>query len=247
MPRFEWGDIIRIHLKKSGSDIVYSLIIKCWLVFLSCRIFRPITNSIWLICMLLSDAVYIRNIPKNEEQLEVRIGCFFLLIMRISWGENLHKVQKMTTINGGVWYAQSVFQRIPLSENVHNVCVDSSTVWCMSVFNPVWYSYLGVNVGPSFFARPLLRSQSEYSLKSWYLSVPRGLLDTMALRVIELCILFFDIWYPFNRPWRPMWLWNVQAPIFSIQSAHRWRWSCQSYTLAVLYSSLEKFCCTNYC
>jgi hypothetical protein len=30
-------------------------------------------------------------------------------------------------------------------------------------------------------------------------------------------------------PWRPMVLWDIEAPIFSRQSAHRWRWGCQPY------------------
>jgi hypothetical protein len=30
--------------------------------------------------------------------------------------------------------------------------------------------------------------------------------------------------YLCNRPWRPIGLWDVEAPTFSRQSAHRWRW-----------------------
>jgi hypothetical protein len=37
-----------------------------------------------------------------------------------------------------------------------------------------------------------------------------------------------------NRPWRPIGFWDVEAPTFSRQSAHRWRW-CQAYALAALY------------
>jgi hypothetical protein len=29
--------------------------------------------------------------------------------------------------------------------------------------------------------------------------------------------------------WRPIGLWDVEAPTFSRQSAHRWRWGCQPY------------------
>jgi hypothetical protein len=29
--------------------------------------------------------------------------------------------------------------------------------------------------------------------------------------------------YPCNRPWRPIGLWDVEAPTFSRKSAHRWR------------------------
>jgi hypothetical protein len=38
-----------------------------------------------------------------------------------------------------------------------------------------------------------------------------------------------------NRPWRPRGLWDVEAPIFSGQSAHIWRWGCQPYAPAAIY------------
>jgi hypothetical protein len=38
--------------------------------------------------------------------------------------------------------------------------------------------------------------------------------------------------YPCNRPCRPIGLWDIEAPIFSVQSAHRWRWGCQPYAQA---------------
>jgi hypothetical protein len=41
--------------------------------------------------------------------------------------------------------------------------------------------------------------------------------------------------YPCNRPWRPIGLWYVEAPTFSRQSAHRWRWGSQLYASAALY------------
>jgi hypothetical protein len=34
---------------------------------------------------------------------------------------------------------------------------------------------------------------------------------------------------PVNKPWSPTGLWDVEAPTFSSQSAHRWRWG---YSLA---------------
>jgi hypothetical protein len=39
---------------------------------------------------------------------------------------------------------------------------------------------------------------------------------------------------PCNKPWRPIRLWDVEAPKFSKQSANRWRWDCQSYAPAAL-------------
>jgi hypothetical protein len=41
--------------------------------------------------------------------------------------------------------------------------------------------------------------------------------------------------YPCNRPWRPIGLWDVEAPTYSRQSAHRWRWGCKPYAPAILY------------
>jgi hypothetical protein len=41
--------------------------------------------------------------------------------------------------------------------------------------------------------------------------------------------------YPCNTPWRPIGLWDVEAPTFSGQSAHRWRWDCQPYASATIY------------
>jgi hypothetical protein len=38
-----------------------------------------------------------------------------------------------------------------------------------------------------------------------------------------------------SRAWRPTWLWGVEALTFSIQSAHRWRWSWEPYAIAALY------------
>jgi hypothetical protein len=35
-------------------------------------------------------------------------------------------------------------------------------------------------------------------------------------------------------PWRPIGLSDFEAPTFSGQSAHRWRWGCQPYTQAIL-------------
>jgi hypothetical protein len=40
---------------------------------------------------------------------------------------------------------------------------------------------------------------------------------------------------PCNRPWRLIRLWDVEAPTFSRQSAHRWRRGCQPYAPAALY------------
>jgi hypothetical protein len=38
-----------------------------------------------------------------------------------------------------------------------------------------------------------------------------------------------------NRPWRPIELWDVEAPTFSRQSGQRWQGSCQPDAPATLY------------
>jgi hypothetical protein len=40
---------------------------------------------------------------------------------------------------------------------------------------------------------------------------------------------------PCNRPWRSIGLWDVEAPTFSRQSDHRWRWGYQPYAPAAVY------------
>jgi hypothetical protein len=40
--------------------------------------------------------------------------------------------------------------------------------------------------------------------------------------------------YPCSRLWRPTGLWDIEAPTFFRQSAHRWRWG-QPYAPAALY------------
>jgi hypothetical protein len=36
-------------------------------------------------------------------------------------------------------------------------------------------------------------------------------------------------------PWRLIGLWDVEAPTFSWQSVHRWRWGCQPYAPGALH------------
>jgi hypothetical protein len=83
-------------------------------------------NRIRLFRKFLSNALYIKNIRKNEEELEV--------MMRIRRGENMHKEQEMTTRNGGGTYPQSVFQLIPLSESIRSLTLDSSTAYSIFLF-----------------------------------------------------------------------------------------------------------------
>jgi hypothetical protein len=47
--------------------------------------------------------------------------------------------------------------------------------------------------------------------------------------------------YPCNRPWRPMRLWDDEAPTFFRQSTRRWRWGCQPHACKAIHKSVEKF------
>jgi hypothetical protein len=47
--------------------------------------------------------------------------------------------------------------------------------------------------------------------------------------------------YPCNKPQRLTGLWDVQAPTFSRQPAHRWRWGRQTYAPAALYAQEDSW------
>jgi hypothetical protein len=51
---------------------------------------------------------------------------------------------------------------------------------------------------------------------------------------------------PVNRLWKPIGLRDVEDRTLSRQSAHRWRWGCQPYAPAALYSP-ETFSGTHFC
>jgi hypothetical protein len=54
-------------------------------------------------------------------------------------------------------------------------------------------------------------------------------------RSYRTTLLILHLSYPCNRPWRPIGLWDVEAPTFSRQSAHRWWWGRQPHAPAALY------------
>jgi hypothetical protein len=74
----------------------------------------------------------------------------------------------------------------------------------------------------------------KFILPSCYLPVNLYLMKLSVARNIQ-CRMTGKRWsYPCNRPWRHIALWDVEAPTFSRQSAHKWRWG-QPYAPAVLY------------
>jgi hypothetical protein len=58
---------------------------------------------------------------------------------------------------------------------------------------------------------------------------------TVFIVTVHRLVHHFNVHYPCNRLWRPVCLLDVEAPTFSTQSAHRWRWGCQPYAPAILY------------
>jgi hypothetical protein len=62
----------------------------------------------------------------------------------------------------------------------------------------------------------------------------------------HICVLYKVRWsYPCNRPWRPIGLWEVEAPTFTRQSAYIWRWGCHPYAPAALYPQDDSW--THFC
>jgi hypothetical protein len=49
--------------------------------------------------------------------------------------------------------------------------------------------------------------------------------------------------YPWNRPWRPIGLWDVENPTLYRHTANRWRLQCQHYAPAALCSPEALFFC----
>jgi hypothetical protein len=54
-------------------------------------------------------------------------------------------------------------------------------------------------------------------------------LDCYEARLCRYLVIHIKIrhMYPCKRPWMSTELWDVEAPTFSRQSAHRWLWGCQ--------------------
>jgi hypothetical protein len=102
-------------------------------------------------------------------------------------------------------------------------------------------------ISPLFCERYLIRHCGRFHLFFNFLYVPvikiRLCYCNTSIPKTNTTLLLFQVkgkkkkWqsYPCNRPWRPTWLWDVEDPTFSRQSAHIWRWRCQPYAPAALY------------
>jgi hypothetical protein len=74
----------------------------------------------------------------------------------------------------------------------------------------------------------LLAHTSAEAAKLWLASRSQLFWNVTAARG-KKCWLLRKVNYPCNTPWRPIGLWDVEASIFSSQSAHRWWCGCQPY------------------
>jgi hypothetical protein len=105
----------------------------------------------------------------------------------------------------------------------------------------LWGYNVGTTDGRDFLITPLRWAQVPwYDIctrfhKDWFRhsNVNRGEIQTHTDSMVILKAYFHP--YPCNRPWRPRGLWDVEAPTFSRQSAHIWRWGCQPHAPAALY------------
>jgi hypothetical protein len=93
-----------------------------------------------------------------------------------------------------------------------------------------------------FVSSQTLQSSGDWTLTQTYLASGAsgsilGFLPEMPRHYVKIG----NAWnylkksYPCNRLRRPTGLWDVEAPIFSKQSAQRWGWGCQPYAPADLY------------
>jgi hypothetical protein len=77
------------------------------------------------------------------------------------------------------------------------------------------------------------------SMWIWFLSVCNVTYTAWNAVVFSSCATCMGgkVNYPCSQPWRPIGLWNVEAPTFSRQSAHRWR-----YVLVTHYPQENSWC-----
>jgi hypothetical protein len=114
------------------------------------------------------------------------------------------------------------------------------------------------NVIPSYFIRRHIFSNRDttaertkqsnkwikYCNKTWHVYALKLQLFYKYLNQLHIHLYKTEN-YPCNRPCRPIGLGDVEAPTFSRQSAHRWRWGCQPYAPAALYP--QKIPGTHFC
>jgi hypothetical protein len=86
---------------------------------------------------------------------------------------------------------------------------------------------------PCVFIRSFVRWMVRRYLKTLYKC--SGYLASIYLSINVIIFIFYIYSYPCKRPWRPIGMWDVEAPTFSRQSAHRWLWGCQTHAPAALY------------
>jgi hypothetical protein len=108
-----------------------------------------------------------------------------------------------------------------------------------------------LTTGPSTSSSPITAAVYSFSAKDHTSHAERATL-WKGSPVCPQCSELWRFWFQFyveniilqccnDVPWRPVGLWDVEAPTFSRQSAHRWRWGCQPYVPAA-FSLQEDIC-----
>jgi hypothetical protein len=84
---------------------------------------------------------------------------------------------------------------------------------------------IGLEASPYPSLVPFLRVVTASGAPTESMQIKHQLLQCANMFMQEQCILVTVKRYgfPLYRPWRPLGLWEVEAPTFSRQSAHRWR------------------------
>jgi hypothetical protein len=111
-------------------------------------------------------------------------------------------------------------------------------------FSRIWYVLAGVNSETetsvwasdfTFYAFLLSNKKTQFKL---YICLRSSGHFENSTRHAKVCYKVNDKResYPYNRPWRPVGLWDVKVPTFSRQSAHRWQWGLPPGRFLVLIS-----------
>jgi hypothetical protein len=94
--------------------------------------------------------------------------------------------------------------------------------WYVASFHFTWYNSICVTLTRGLLCSQRFRTVHVTPREPGALFGASGISDTLHS--------------PVTGPWWPIWLWDVEAPTFSRQSAHGWRWGCQPYAPATPYS-----------
>jgi hypothetical protein len=87
----------------------------------------------------------------------------------------------------------------------------------------------------SSFSALINHSQYFPAISVWPLQLFLFLLDYSEIALTYACLIHSDHLlqkFSWSKPWKPIELWDVEAPTSSRQSVHRWRRGCEPYAPA---------------